>query len=80
MTTEDPRVEAARAALLGDWDHAHGIVQERSDPISRWIHAVLHKMEGDAWNSRYWYARTEVKYEDHSDPAEELRVILDRLA
>jgi hypothetical protein len=80
MEPRDPRVEAVEAALRGDWDDAHRIVQDRSDPISCWIHAVLHKIEGDASNSRYWYARTQVRYEDHDDPAQELQLILSRVA
>ena len=50
-------VRAIDLALAGDWDGAHKIVQEdEEDATSCWIHAVLHKIEGDAGNSRYWYA------------------------
>ena len=54
-----PRKSLTRAvdlAIAGDWDGAHKIVQEdEEDATSCWIHAVLHKIEGDAGNSRYWY-------------------------
>jgi hypothetical protein len=40
-----------------------------------WIHAVLHKIEGDAGNSRYWYARARRDYGEWTDPAAELRAI-----
>ena len=44
--------------LLNDeWDAAHHIVQDLSDSHAQWIHAVIHKIEGDAGNSRYWYNR-----------------------
>jgi hypothetical protein len=60
-------------ALAGDWDGAHRIAQDYSDPIANWIHAVLHKIEGDVWNSKYWYARTNGKqYDDYSDSKDEL--------
>ena len=60
------------AALGGDWDRAHRIVQQdEADPLACWIHAVLHKIEGDAWNSRYWYRRSAHRYEDWADPAQE---------
>jgi hypothetical protein len=36
---------------------------------------VLHKIEGDESNSRYWYARAQKNYEDFNDPAEELKHI-----
>lgn len=69
-------LQALDAALAGDWHKAHEIVQEdESDPMACWIHAVLHKIEGDAWNSRYWYARTGHGYGEWADPREELAVI-----
>jgi IS1 family transposase len=71
--------ESLKAAIThaqaGDWALAHKIVQEFDDSIACWIHAVLHKIEGDESNSRYWYARTNRKYEDFTDPGEELIVI-----
>lgn len=42
----------------GDWDKAHQIVQNASDTDSAWIHAYLHRKEGDLFNARYWYRRT----------------------
>jgi hypothetical protein len=50
--------EALRLAERGDWHGAHGIVQrDEGDPLSCWVHAVLHRQEGDLGNARYWYAR-----------------------
>ena len=72
---------AVNAALNGDWDAAHNIAQEFNDANANWLHAVLHKIEGDDWNSRYWYARTKGrKYEDFSDVREELQAILQSLS
>ena len=63
-------------ALAGDWDGAHEIVQQdESDQAACWIHAVLHKIEGDAMNSRYWYRRTKHAYEDYKDAKVELAAI-----
>jgi hypothetical protein len=39
----------------GDWDAAHETVQEISDPRAAWVHAYLHRKEGDEGNARYWY-------------------------
>jgi hypothetical protein len=73
--------QAVIAALAGDWERAHQIAQDYEDPLSNWIHAVLHKIEGDAWNSRYWYARAAGKhYEDYQDATEELQKILSILS
>lgn len=41
----------------GDWDRAHKCVDTRSDPDSMWVHAYLHRKEGDLSNARYWYRR-----------------------
>jgi hypothetical protein len=71
---------AVQAALDGDWDKSHKIAQDYSDCTANWIHAVLHKIEGDVWNSKYWYARTHAKnYEDFSDARDELISILNNL-
>jgi hypothetical protein len=45
------------------------------DATADWLHAVLHKIEGDADNSRYWYRRTPHAYEDYADPQAELAAI-----
>lgn len=50
---------AVAKALAGDWSAAHLVVQDPSetDATAAWIHAVVHRMEGDLGNARYWYAR-----------------------
>ncbi|MBW4591982.1 MAG: hypothetical protein KME46_03395 [Brasilonema angustatum HA4187-MV1] len=43
----------------GEWDTAHEIVQEdANDADSAWVHAYLHRKEGDLINARYWYRRS----------------------
>jgi hypothetical protein len=80
MSLKESLKLAVSHALVGEWDASHNIAQDYSDAMANWIHAVLHKIEGDAWNSRYWYARTQgCSYEDFSDPQEELREIARRL-
>lgn len=39
----------------GDWDAAHKIVQEIDTANAAWVHAYLHRKEGDEGNARYWY-------------------------
>lgn len=73
-------LKAVELALDGDWDASHKIAQDYSDSVANWIHAVLHKIEGDEWNSKYWYARTGGRhYEDFADTMDELRQIQQRL-
>jgi hypothetical protein len=67
---------AVELALAGKWDSAHRTVQELGDPVACWIHAILHKIEGDHWNSRYWYDRTDGRrFEDFPDPRQELAAV-----
>lgn len=67
--------QAVQAALDDDWEGAHGIAQDSDHPLARWIHAVLHKIEGDAGNSRYWYARAGRSYEEYTDTKAELMAV-----
>ena len=70
---KDALLRAVRLALDDEWDASHRIAQDYSDTTANWLHAVLHKIEGDEWNSRYWYARTAGKnYEDYADAQAEL--------
>jgi len=73
---EDALLAAVGLALDGDWHASHEIAQMYGDTTANWLHAVLHKIEGDVWNSRYWYARTAGRtYEDFADARDELAQI-----
>ncbi len=77
---KEPLRRAVQLALAGEWDASHQIAQDYSDVIANWIHAVLHKIEGDELNSKYWYERTNGKrYEDFSDTTAELKAITERI-
>jgi hypothetical protein len=41
----------------GDWTAAHEVAQEIKDATGAWIHAYLHRKEGDLGNAGYWYHR-----------------------
>ena len=41
----------------GDWETAHTIIQDIEDKTAAWIHAYLHRKEGDTGNASYWYNR-----------------------
>lgn len=52
--------DEARALWLyqaGQWEAAHNIAQDIHTPLGSWIHALLHLVEGDEGNARYWFAR-----------------------
>ena len=41
----------------GDWEQAHTCAQEGNSRDGSWVHAYLHRKEGDLGNAGYWYAR-----------------------
>ena len=41
----------------GDWDKAHEVAQEVAGADGAWVHAYLHRKEGDLGNAAYWYRR-----------------------
>ncbi|MBK0378710.1 hypothetical protein I5M19_05300 [Mucilaginibacter sp. SD-g] len=43
----------------GDWHQAHAQVDRLNDPESAWVHAYLHRKEGDIWNADYWYSKAQ---------------------
>ena len=76
MPSREDLVHAIDLALAGDWTGAHAIVQQdETDPTFCWVHAVLHKIEGDAANARYWYRLSGQSYEAYADPKVELAAI-----
>ena len=42
----------------GNWERAHALVQSCSNKDAAWVHALLHREEGDLSNANYWYKRT----------------------
>ena len=50
-------LQALWHAGRGEWDAAHGIAQSDDTAEAAWVHAHLHRLEGDLANARYWYRR-----------------------
>ena len=63
LTSATPPAGLSRPLLAlwhdgrGDWDAAHRVAQDIDDGDGSWIHAYLHRKEGDAGNAAYWYRR-----------------------
>ena len=54
----------------GNWQAAHEIVQQDEDsPLACWAHGIVHLMEGDVSNARYWYREAKRPFSDNI-PAE----------
>jgi hypothetical protein len=52
-----PALAALWRAGRGEWIEAHALVQGEPDADSAWVHAHLHRQEGDLGNAAYWYRR-----------------------
>jgi hypothetical protein len=52
-----PLLRAVWHALRGNWDEAHAIAQDDATDRGAWVHAWLHRIEGDHGNAAYWYRR-----------------------
>jgi len=50
-----PLLRALWHDAKGDWDAAHRVAQDVGDPDGAWVHAYLHRKEGDLSNAAYWY-------------------------
>ena len=50
-------LQAMWHARKADWETAHNIAQSISTELGSWIHAYLHRVEGDLSNAGYWYKR-----------------------
>lgn len=50
-------IKALNLDKEGGWEEAHNLVQKMSTPGAAWVHAYLHRKEGDSWNADYWYKR-----------------------
>jgi hypothetical protein len=52
-----PLLDALWWEAKGDWNQAHEIAQAEESSDAAWVHAYLHRKEGDIANSAYWYSR-----------------------
>jgi hypothetical protein len=86
MTIDDLKTSATATALppllralwhdaRGEWAAAHQLAQEVDDSDGAWVHAYLHRKEGDAGNAEYWYGRA-----NQPVPTEALSTEWDRIA
>ena len=75
-TPNNDLLRAVELALAGKWNDAHRLVQGyENDATAAWIHATLHKIEGDLGNARYWYRRADRMDHVADEPRAELAVI-----
>jgi hypothetical protein len=73
-----PPLRALWWAENGNWHSAHKLVQDEETREAAWVHAYLHRVEGDIGNARYWYGQAGRPAAD-GDLAAEWRSICDAL-
>jgi hypothetical protein len=55
MSSSGSLRRAAELLAAGEWQGAHVIVQDDPSPLAAWMHGIVHLLEGDVSNARYWY-------------------------
>jgi hypothetical protein len=56
-SNQSPLLQSLWHEAKGDWTRAHDLLQEENSVDAAWVHAYLHRVEGDAGNAAYWYRR-----------------------
>ena len=59
-----------------NWNKAHELIQDFNDNKAAWIHAYLHRKEGDIWNADYWYSIAGRKRPSVSLPKEWEQIVI----
>ena len=55
--SRDALTKAVEHLEAGAWQQAHEIVQAERSTLAAWLHGIVHTLEGDLDNARYWYRR-----------------------
>jgi glycine cleavage system aminomethyltransferase T len=80
--SQRPNDVLARAVELleaGAWQQAHEIVQKDESELAAWLHGIVHTLEGDLDNARYWYRRAERAFPGRDAVQEEIAAAQRRL-
>jgi hypothetical protein len=55
----DSLTRAVELLAAGNWQQAHEVVQPEKSIMAAWLHGIVHTLEGDLDNARYWYRRAD---------------------
>ena len=77
MKIDDDDLYKAIAYLeAGDWRSAHEIVQQDEESsLARWAHGIVHLMEGDKTNARYWFRKAGQPFSERASIAEQISAL-----
>ena len=68
----DPLPRAVALLAAGEWQEAHAIVQEEESALAAWLHGIVHTLEGDLGNARYWYRKARRPFPGPEDVRKEI--------
>jgi hypothetical protein len=63
----------------GEWQAAHALVQADASELGCWAHGIVHLVEGDLGNAKYWYRRAHRPLPDGNTAAAEIAALKDAL-
>jgi len=67
---------AIRHLKAGHWQKAHAVVQNDPSEMGCWAHGIVHMLEGDFPNARYWYRRAGRSFPRAGDPSAEIDALV----
>jgi hypothetical protein len=67
---------AIRHLQRGDWQKAHAIVQNDNTELGCWAHGIVHMLEGDLGNARYWFRRAGRPFPRERDASAEIDALV----
>jgi hypothetical protein len=70
---------AIRHLRHGDWQKAHSIVQNDNTELGCWAHGIVHMLEGDLGNARYWFRRAGRPFPRERDASVEIDALVTTL-
>ena len=68
----DSLARAVELLAAGAWQQAHEIVQQEKSALAAWLHGIVHTLEGDLDNARYWYRRADRPFPGRNAVQEEI--------
>ena len=74
--TKDQLQQTLSCLERGDWQAAHAIAQQDEESkLACWAHGIVHLMEGDLPNARYWYREAGRAFPSAPDPVKEIEAL-----
>jgi Tfp pilus assembly protein PilF len=71
--------KALEHLAAGEWQAAHEIVQPDKSVLAAWMHGIVHTIEGDLDNARYWYRKADREFPGAGAVKQEIAAARERL-